>query len=356
MQKNKDDQRLKNLEVKYSDSKESKHLCDLIYHQRKYDEAMDYLESNIDVESLEYNYFKAKIHAYRGEMGDAIRLNGAVSKSENLTGLFYILDNAGDSQTLDLVNIGHDLRNRGRVNKSNQFMLNALNAQLEKKMINRTTVVQSLINSSKEKLYLEIGVFVGQNFLQIQSNRKIGVDPVLRIKLPEKFKPTTHFYEIPSDQFFKESKDEILEKKADVMFIDGLHTYGQSLRDVINGLDYLKDDGVIVMHDCFPKCHAAAHPVMSEAQQMEGYQGFWNGDVFKAILWMRSFRDDLEVFVLDTDHGLGMVCKGKPQSTLSLSAEQIEKMTYEEFAKDQVNYLNLKEKEYFLDWHKQRMA
>jgi len=280
----------------------------------------------------------------------SLKVSNTLVESLHLDSLFYLFKDADNRLTLDLVNIGNDLRMRGEVARSDAFMKAALEAQLKYRLVNRSTVVQTLVNQSAEKLYLEIGVFVGHNFLQTQAHRKVAVDPVRRIKHVDQFPPHTVFYELPSDEFFEKIEDEVLTKKADVIFIDGLHTYGQSLRDVINGLDYLKEDGVIVMHDCFPQCKAAAHPVMSEAQQMEGYEGFWNGDVFKAILWLRANRPDLFVCVIDADHGLGIVKRGKPDNILELSDSDIEKMTYETFAARQTELLNLKPADWFWEW------
>ena len=70
--------------------------------------------------------------------------------------------------------------------------------------------------------------------------------------------------------------------------------------------------------------------------------GAWNGDVFKALLQLRAERRDLNVSVLDCDHGLGIVRRGAPEGTLDLSADQIASMTYEEFAPRRIELLNLK--------------
>lgn len=323
-----------------------------LYVQRNFRRSFEHLRNEVKAPALEHFFFKSKILGYQGKMQMSAKVNNMLVESEHLDSLFYLFKDADNRLTLDLVNIGNDLRMRGEVERSDAFMKGALEAQLKCRLVNRSTVVQTLVNQSAEKLYLEIGVFVGHNFLQTQARRKIAVDPVRRIKHVDQFPSNTVFYELPSDEFFKTSDDIILKKKADVIFIDGLHTYGQSLRDVIHGLDYLKEDGVIVMHDCFPQCKAAAHPVMSEAQQMEGYEGFWNGDVFKAILWLRSNRPDLFVCVIDADHGLGIVKRAKPDNMLQLSDSDIEKMTYETFAANQTKLINLKSADWFWNWSK----
>lgn len=327
-----------------------KHALKLIYYQRDYGPALDFVHSELSINSIEYVLFRARILADTGNFAGAMVMSSELVKCDDLSRLFYLLDYANDNIVLDLVNIGHKLRGRDMIEKSDAYMKLVYKAQHQRKLITRTTVVQRLIDQSKDRLYLEIGVFVGHNFLQIDANKKVAVDPVCRIKHTDAFPGNALFYEVPSDQFFKEKMDDILDEKLDVIFIDGLHTYQQSLNDVLNALEFLKDDGVIVMHDCFPKTKAAAHPVQEEAQEMETFQGFWNGDVFKSILWLRSNRPDLEVLVLNADHGLGIVRKRKAESMLSLTDEAIEQMTYEEFAIQQISLLNLKPKEYFNVW------
>ena len=48
--------------------------------------------------------------------------------------------------------------------------------------------------------------------------------------------------------------------------------------------------------------------------------GVWSGDVWKAIVYLRSTRPDLRVAVLKCDLGVGIVRKGSPESTIGLLA------------------------------------
>jgi len=66
-----------------------------------------------------------------------------------------------------------------------------------------------------------------------------------------------------SDTFFVQEKLRLSEHGLDVVFIDGLHTFLQSLKDVQNSLRYLNANGVIVLHDCNPLSEAAAFPAVS---------------------------------------------------------------------------------------------
>jgi hypothetical protein len=78
--------------------------------------------------------------------------------------------------------------------------------------------------------------------------------------------------------------------------------------------------------------------------------GNWNGDVWKAIVALRSSRPDLLVGVLKCDQGVGFVRKGSPESTLSYSPEQIEALTYADLKADRKRLLNLKPPRYVAEF------
>jgi hypothetical protein len=231
----------------------------------------------------------------------------------------------------------------------------------------RTDVIQKIIDHKKAQRYLEIGVNNGDNFFPIEVDQKIAVDPSFAFS-PERqkewetmnpYNAKAQYVTATSDDFFAKAESIDL---FDVVFIDGLHTYAQSLQDVLNSLDKLSDNGVIVMHDCKPPHVAAACPAPSlqaaeELQKDEntktpGWTGEWCGDVWKTICHLRSQRQDLKVFVLDCDYGLGIVMKGKPESTLKLSQSALDAMTYDEVFHSDGSLLNLKDENYLFEFLK----
>ena len=52
-----------------------------------------------------------------------------------------------------------------------------------------------------------------------------------------------------SDNYFFNNKNNLF----DLIFLDGLHTYEQTIKDIFNSLKTLKKNGVIIVHDCLPK-------------------------------------------------------------------------------------------------------
>lgn len=225
----------------------------------------------------------------------------------------------------------------------------------------RTDVIQSLLNTMKKPSYLEIGVEHGQNFFLIKAAGKTAVDPHFDFSFIERARwiyknpsnLTARYFEATSDRYFSGAGGS---KKMDVVFIDGLHAYRQSLADVFNALNILTENGVIVMHDCHPPHKAAAHPSQTKEEaagaNIPGWTGEWCGDVWKTICHLRGTRKDLRAFVLDTDYGLGIITRGDAEEFLNMSPEQVNALTYDDLARDREKLIGLKHKDYFFEFLK----
>jgi SAM-dependent methyltransferase len=222
--------------------------------------------------------------------------------------------------------------------------------------VNRIRAVQKALAMRSDPVYLEIGVSRGQAFQRISADVKFAVDPAFRLtertrKLANAKGRVVQYFETTSDAFFENEKALLERHPIDVALIDGLHTYEQVLRDVENTVRHLKDDGVIFLHDCNPPFELAGRRADSwdefMAQQSGPLKiGIWNGDVWKAIVELRSTRPDLLVGVLKCDQGVGFVRKGPPESTLPYSPEQVAELTYADLKADRTRLLNLKPPRY----------
>jgi Methyltransferase domain len=213
----------------------------------------------------------------------------------------------------------------------------------------RVKVLQRALDERLKPVYLEIGVSRGFAFRRIAADEKIAVDPALKLsarsrRLADAKARATHYFEMTSDAFFA-NEVAILQRGIDVALIDGLHTYGQVLRDVENTLRYLRDDGLIVLDDCNPASAMFAQPATSYADYRARNHWWnlgWSGDVWKAIVHLRSTRDDLRIAVLKRDYGVGLIRKGSPESRLSYSVAQIEAFDYADLVADRDRLLNIK--------------
>jgi len=163
----------------------------------------------------------------------------------------------------------------------------------------RYQLINIFIERYKYKRYLEIGVESGECFKNVICEFKDSVDPYLeKTFLPPMEYPVT--YKLTSNDFFKNIAP-TLEYKYDIIFIDGLHLSEQVNMDIENSLKYLNDNGTIILHDC--------NPINYETQVVPRIYEFWSGDVWKSIVNFKLNRKDLDIFVIDTDTGLGVIRK-----------------------------------------------
>ncbi|WP_437228317.1 class I SAM-dependent methyltransferase [Planctomicrobium sp. SH661] len=223
--------------------------------------------------------------------------------------------------------------------------------------MNRMTVVQDAIDQLGAKTYLEVGVFRGQSFFPIRAAQKFAVDPKFKIRPLDKvlwnikhlFRYKTHYFEMTSDEFFASlaKNPSFSGVRFDVVFLDGLHTFRQTLQDVMNVLNVLSDDGIIILHDCHPPSPSAAYPAESldhaASLNLPGWTGEWCGDTWKVISQIRATRPDLTAFVLNCDYGLGVITRSPSKKPLDLSESQISGLTYEDLAKDPEYLIDLKD-------------
>ncbi|MDR3417948.1 MAG: class I SAM-dependent methyltransferase [Nevskia sp.] len=221
--------------------------------------------------------------------------------------------------------------------------------------MNRIRVVQACLDKVQNRTYLEIGVSTGSCFSKIRASTKYAVDPEFKIperrrRDTEKLADKTSYFEVTSDAFFASNRGLLESSRIGVALVDGLHTYKQSLHDVLNILPYLDDDGFIVMHDCRPRFASEARPAANHGEFMrtgKWWEIAWTGDVWKAVVELRATRSDLRVAVLDCDCGVGIIRRGKPDDMLALKPEAIAAMTYQDLVKDKQHLLNLRKPDYF---------
>lgn len=177
----------------------------------------------------------------------------------------------------------------------------ALNITESQKRPLRHEVINWLLDFTKERRYLEIGVRDPAScFAKIQSDCKFSVDPGLEVEENLADFPMT------SDQFFeglRSSKISIPANCFDVIFIDGLHLADQAYRDILNSLEFIATPGFLVLHDCNPGNH---HFARENYHELGPAGGIWNGTTWKAI---QRFRTESDKFccVIDSDWGIGVI-------------------------------------------------
>jgi hypothetical protein len=83
-----------------------------------------------------------------------------------------------------------------------------------------------------------------------------------------------------------------------VVLIDGLHTYDQVRRDVINSIKFLKPGGC-ALHDMLPRTWIEDHvPIVSSEA--------WTGDVWK-VAFELSKTEGIDFKIIKIDNGIGVL-------------------------------------------------
>ncbi|MBN1130869.1 MAG: class I SAM-dependent methyltransferase [Chitinispirillaceae bacterium] len=207
----------------------------------------------------------------------------------------------------------------------------------------RTGIVQAAIDAVTARRYLEIGVARGANFLRVKAPVKVAVDPFMAVPFSWIVKRVVRnpsnilnrYVRTTSDRFFQNLPGR---RAFDVIFIDGLHTYEQSLRDVDNSLRHLSPKGIILLHDCNPprSDSAAEHPPERETATIP-----WCGEVWKTIVHLRAISRDRSVQVIDCDLGVGILVPVPPRERLPMNPATIPSLTYDDLEANRAAWLNL---------------
>jgi hypothetical protein len=192
----------------------------------------------------------------------------------------------------------------------------------------RTDIINVFIQKYGYKSYLEVGTQdPTSNFDKIDVEYKVSIDP---------FPKGDVTFVGTSDEYFQSITDDI---KFDIIFIDGLHHDDQVLKDIENSLNHLSENGTIVCHDCLP--------TTEKMQERDDHGGEWTGDVWKAIAHLRVETIDLNIKVINTDYGCGIIRRGT-NLPYQINAENYK--TYSYYDKHKNEMLNIISTEQFIEW------
>ena len=179
-------------------------------------------------------------------------------------------------------------------------------------LYNRMSFISAATQKFSDCRYLEIGCETNACFSSIPVINKIGVDPESGGNIRE-----------TSDNFFKNNK-----KEFDVIFIDGLHIYEQSRKDIINSLKFLNRNGFIFLHDMIPRTWIE--------ENVPRLESVWSGNVWKVALELIKTKG-IDFFVIEADHGIGVIKKKEENVVYHDDYENIKNLKFKDF-------LNLNEK------------
>ncbi len=155
--------------------------------------------------------------------------------------------------------------------------------------MNRTDVINKVVEHIDAKTYLEIGIRDRRdNFDLIRVPMKLGVDPRLGSHSDIVGMKSAEYYETDEAR-----------RKWDLIFIDGDHSFLSAQIDMEYAMSHMNPGGMFVMHDVAPR-----DPAAMKAIKRGG--GPWNGEVWRVWLAVRTLLMARSFAVL-CDHGVGVV-------------------------------------------------
>ncbi|MDO9494486.1 MAG: class I SAM-dependent methyltransferase [Nocardioides sp.] len=200
--------------------------------------------------------------------------------------------------------------------------------------ISRAAVLSRLTSLYPQARYLEIGVCEGATFDRVPAARKVAVDPEFRFDhvAMQRDHPGTEYHQVTSDDYFASAVGE--DEQFDVIYLDGLHVYEQTLRDLMNALDHLQPHGVIVIDDTRPPTYLASLPdrdnFFTVRSWLKSTDQRWMGDVFKLVYFIDTFCPGLSFSTIANNHGQTVVWRKRRAEVTPRTLGEIAALTFEQ--------------------------
>jgi hypothetical protein len=180
--------------------------------------------------------------------------------------------------------------------------------------------------------YLEIGVNRGATFKEVTLPYRVGVDPSFSFDTAPYANDSTHFFPLRSDDYFAQLPEA---ETFDIHFIDGLHTFEQTLRDLMNAIAHSHPRTVWLIDDTIPNDVYSSltdlHKALSYRERSGNSNKSWHGDVFKLVYFIHDFMPAYDYRTLS---GMGNAqtlmwrSAAGPRQPLFGNLEQISRLSY----------------------------
>ncbi|MBW4034800.1 MAG: class I SAM-dependent methyltransferase [Proteobacteria bacterium] len=192
--------------------------------------------------------------------------------------------------------------------------------------------VNSLARRLNARRYLEIGVFTGLTFRAVEIQERTAVDPAFAFEITEVENDLTRCISTTSDDFFATHK---IFPPYDIVFIDGLHTFEQVVRDLSNVILNTHKRSAILIDDTVPIDVYSAIPDQNAALNFRNAAGIdnsmWHGDVFKTVFYIHDFWPNLNYrTIMGDDNPQTLVWRSNSESEGPIfnSLEAISRLSY----------------------------
>jgi hypothetical protein len=156
--------------------------------------------------------------------------------------------------------------------------------------------LNKLARALNARRYCEIGVFEGATLRAVEIEHRVGVDPEFRLPVEQLASPRVELQSLTSDAYFATLEPHVT---FDVYYIDGLHTFEQTLRDFCNALLHSHRRTVWLIDDTMPDDVYSTLPTMERAYRFRDAASntgnrAWHGDVFKLAFFIHDFCPSLD--------------------------------------------------------------
>ena len=191
--------------------------------------------------------------------------------------------------------------------------------------------LRSLFNGPTK--YLEIGVSRGITFHAVQCDHKVAVDPKFRFDLSEaqSSNPNSVYHQVTSDEYFGNIIDP--HDRFDIIYLDGLHTAEQTLRDFANAILFLSPGGVIVVDDVVPRSYVSSLPDLALVKELrrarKGEDKGWMGDVYRLVFFIETFYQQVSYSTISDNHGQLVAWRGRRKTLPERKIEEVGRLPYE---------------------------
>lgn len=208
--------------------------------------------------------------------------------------------------------------------------------------VSRNGVVQGVLDLYEDPAYLEIGVNKGMTFKAVSAAKKVGVDPkfVFDFKAYAQQFTNCSFHETTSDDYFGRIAG--LDSKFHVIYLDGLHTAEQTVRDLLNAIFFLRQDGVIVIDDVFPCSYAASLPNRQETRTVRKATGdtlgAWMGDVYRLVFFVETFCQQFSYCTVNNNHGQLILWRGPRPTVPDRTLEDVGMKQYKDLFSESASF------------------
>lgn len=201
--------------------------------------------------------------------------------------------------------------------------------------IARKDVLRPILALYNEPRYLEIGVCRGVTFHRVPAAMKVAVDPLFQFDVEDRRArhPEASYHEITSDHYFATVVDPA--QQFDVVYLDGLHTLEQTLRDLMNALNHLQPGGVIVIDDTRPPTYLASLPGRQNFFEVRSWLGVddqkaWMGDVYRLVYFIETFCPHLSFATIADNHGQTVVWRSRRSDVPERTLREVSELSFED--------------------------